>query len=315
MKKRSHAFVLLLITSIIWGVAVPVIKATGVSFPPALFLTYRFLISTIVGAVYFYFNPLQISMIRKKWPEVLKHSLFTVGLGLGFLFLGLNYTDSVTGAILAATGPMFAVVAGAWFLREKITQNEIVGIGIAIFGSGIITVPTGQLSISLELLSLMGAFFIIVSRFFDAIGAVYVKKSLTAGLQPEAIAHTSFIVGFIIFSLVSLFILPVASSVNQIVSAPLSAHLGVLYMALISGTFAYSLQAKALSTLHIGEASIFAYITPLWATPVAVIWLKEGISVKFIVGATIIAIGVAIAEYHKRKRRIQPSGIVRKHRV
>jgi drug/metabolite transporter (DMT)-like permease len=218
------------------------------------------------------------------------------------LFLGLTYTDSVTGAILAATGPMFSIIAGFWFLREKVTKTEIIGLGVAIFGTGIITVPTGQLSISLEILSLVGAFFIILSRLFDSIGLVYVKKSLEDGLSPQSIAHFSFVTGFVLFSLVSLFILPIESSLQSIASAPWSAHLGVLYMALISGTLAYSLSGRALKTLHVGEASMFSYITPLWATPVAVVWLQESISVKFIVGATIIAMGVSIAEWQKRKK-------------
>lgn len=300
--KRTHAFILLLITSIIWGVAIPVIKATGISFPPALFLAYRFLISSLIAVVYFSFNRDQLDMVKKHLPDVLKHSLFTVALGLGLLFLGLSYTDSVSGAILAATGPMFAIIAGFWFLKERVTKMEIIGLGVAIFGSGIITVPTGQLSVSLELLSLFGALFIILSRLFDSIGLVYVKRSLKDGLSPEAITHTSFMVGFALFSLVSLFILPIQTSMQQIASAPLSAHLGVLYMALISGTLAYSLSGRALKTLHIGESSMFSYITPLWATPVAVVWLKEPITVKFVVGAMIIAMGVFIAEWHKRKK-------------
>lgn len=303
MTKRTHAFILLLLTSIIWGVAIPVIKATGLSLPPALFLAYRFGISTVIAAAYFYFNPDQISAVKKHFPSVFKHASFTVVFGLGLLFLGLTYTDSVTGAILAATGPMFAIVAGAFFLKEKITKMEIIGLSIAVFGSGIITVPTGQISLSLELLSLLGAFFIILSRFFDALGLIYIKASLKDGIAPEAIAHVSFIVGFVMFSLISLFILPMQESVNQIRNAPISAHLGVLYMALISGTLAYSLSARALKTLHVGEASLFAYITPLWATPVAIFWLGEKITLSFMVGAVIIGCGVIIAEWHNRKKR------------
>jgi drug/metabolite transporter (DMT)-like permease len=296
----------LLITSIIWGVAAPVIKFTGATFSPALFLTYRFFLSSLVALWYFSTHKEQLKVLSKQSSDILAHSFFTVVLGLGLLFLGFTYTDAVTGALLAATGPMFAIVAGALFLKEKITKTELIGLGLALFGSGIITVPTGQLSLQLELLSLFGALLIILSRVFDALGNVYTKRALEDGIEPETISHTSFVIGFFIFSLISLFTFKIPDGLDYIINAPLSAHLGVLYMALLSGTLAYGLSHRALKHLHLGEASMFAYITPLWATPVAVLWLGEPITGKFIIGSIIIGIGVFIAEYHKRKKRLSP---------
>lgn len=306
--QRSHAFLLLLFVSIIWGVAAPVIKFTGATFSPALFLTYRFLLSSLVAVWYFSTHKDVLRILLKKPNEVITHSLFTVILGLGLLFLGFTYTDAVTGALLAATGPLFAIVAGAMFLKEKVTKTELAGVGLALFGSGIITVPTGTVSFELELLSLLGALFIILSRVFDALGNVYTKKALNNGIAPDTISHASFMIGFCIFSLISLFTIPIPEGIQTILEAPPSAHLGVLYMALISGTLAYGLAHKALKHLHLGEASMFSYITPLWATPVAVLWLGEPITMKFIVGAAIIAAGVALAEYHRTKKRAVPTG-------
>lgn len=302
--QRRNSFLLLFIVSIIWGLAAPIIKFTGATFPPALFLAYRFLISSVIGVYYFYTHQKELRKILKNPQEFVGHSFFTVILGLGFLFLGFNYTDAVTGSLLVVTGPLFVIIAGAVYLREKVTKHEVFGLGLALFGSGIITVPTGQLTLSLELLSLFGAFCIILSRLFDAMGQVYIKRALQHKIEPETITHTSFLIGFIVFSLVSLFILPVEQSVTSIIQAPLSAHLGVFYMALISGTFAYTLAGRALKHLHIGEASMFTYITPLWAAPVAVLWLKEPISGKFIIGALFITVGVIIAEWKNRKKRL-----------
>ncbi|PIP57395.1 hypothetical protein COX03_03365, partial [Candidatus Woesebacteria bacterium CG22_combo_CG10-13_8_21_14_all_39_10] len=52
---RLKAYILLLIVAVIWGIAGPVIKFTLGGFPPLLFLTYRFGLSTLVAVILFAF--------------------------------------------------------------------------------------------------------------------------------------------------------------------------------------------------------------------------------------------------------------------
>ncbi len=82
-------------------------------------------------------------------------------------------------------------------------------------------------------------------------------------------------------------------------------HLGVWYMALLSGTLAYTLQNRAMQTIEVGEASIFGYLMPIWAAPLAFWWLGEKITIPFIIGACVIAIGVVIAESKKNRRKVR----------
>ncbi|MDP3994763.1 MAG: EamA family transporter, partial [bacterium] len=78
-------------------------------------------------------------------------------------------------------------------------------------------------------------------------------------------------------------------------------HLGVLFMALISGNLAYSLWIKGQKTIEIGEAALFNYLYPVFAIPLAILWLKETVTIPFVIGAIIIVIGVFIAEIKKRR--------------
>lgn len=72
-------------------------------------------------------------------------------------------------------------------------------------------------------------------------------------------------------------------------------------MALLSGSLAYFLFNKAQKTIEIGEASLFAYLYPIFSTPLAVLWLGEKITPIFMVGAIIIALGVFVAEVKKNR--------------
>ena len=75
-------------------------------------------------------------------------------------------------------------------------------------------------------------------------------------------------------------------------------------MALLSGSLAYTLSHAGQKTIEIGEAAVFSYLYPLFAAPLAVLWLGEKITPSFIFGGLVITVGVVIAEYKKRKKNV-----------
>lgn len=304
-KNRITAYLLLLVVSVIWGVAGPVIKHTLQYFSPQVFLTYRFFISAIIAIFYFTKYPATLPTTSIQVRHTLLHSILTILFGLGLLFFGFELTDSLTGTLLASTGPVFSILCGAFFLREKISRHEIVGLVLAIFGS-LLTVITADTTLKLGLFgtAMLGNALILLSRFADGFGGVSIKIALKEGVNPSALTHISFLIGFIVFASITAFqnngILPV---VQTIAEAPLGAHLGVLFMALISGTLGYTLANTALSKIELGEASLFSYLTVLWGAPIAILWLHDPLTPQFVLGAAIIAVGVTIAEWKRRKKK------------
>ena len=131
--------------------------------------------------------------------------------------------------------------------------------------------------------------------------AVMAKVLLRADLDPLYATNMSFIVGFLTIAPVAFLTYGPGEIVKIITSTPLSYQLGVFYMALVSGTLAYTLWHKAQKTIEVGEVGLFTYLYPVFGTPLAIAWLKEKITAPFIIGAVIIATGVAIAEYKKRR--------------
>ena len=72
-------------------------------------------------------------------------------------------------------------------------------------------------------------------------------------------------------------------------------------MAVLSGTLAYFLWHRAQKSIEISEVGLFAYLYPIFGVPLSVIWLKESISPTFIIGCIVIALGVVLAEWKKRR--------------
>lgn len=296
---RKRAYIELLIVTVIWGFAAPVIKYTLGGFSPAVFLTYRFFISAVVAIIIFIFTGLKLP----KKPKVIGLTLFngfllsTVTLGL--LFLGTNKTTSIDANLISAVAPITIVVAGVFFLKEHITKRESIGILIALAGT-LITIIEPVLRFKDGFGGLEGNLLVFASVLVGAAVAVLAKLILRDEVDALTATNLSFIVGFI--TILPFGLPKILSSGFQILSSvPLSYHFGVFYMALLSGTLAYFLWHKAEKSIEISEVSIFAYLYPVFGTPLSVFWLKEKVTFPFIIGSIVIALGVILAEWKKRR--------------
>lgn len=301
MTHHQKSYLYLLIVSIIWGVAGPIIKYTLSDFPPVIFLTYRFMISTLIAILIFAKKRPHIP----KDPNIREHLAFygflisTVSLGL--LFFGFEKTTALSGSLLSALTPIMVVAAGAYFLHDRITNIEHIGIGVAFVGTALtvieplITGGTQLFSASLE-----GNLLIMASLLVGVITAIQGKYLLRDKIDPQTLTHLSFIVGFLTMIPVLLLSFSLTEVWTIFTHAPLLSHVGVWYMALMSGTLAYTLWHIGQKSIEVSEAALFNYLLPLWATPVAMLWLGEKATPIFWVGSIIIAVGVGIAEYKKR---------------
>jgi drug/metabolite transporter (DMT)-like permease len=295
MNPRLRAYTQLLIVSIIWGVAGVVIKFTLQGFDPLVFLTYRFAISVAIAIVLTIFVGLKLPKDPKLLGVLVLYGLLTSTLGLGLLFFGYDKTTAIDATLISATAPIFVSAAGVAFLKEHVTLREKIGISIAFVGTAV-TILEPILKNGDGYLAIGGNLLVLSSILVGVATAVIAKIILRDNVSPLTATNASFFIGLIsILPIVSLTHTP-ANLLAQITSAPLPYHLGVIFMAALSGNLAYTLWHKAQKTIEIGEVSLFTYLYPIFATPLAVLWLKEKVTIPFILGAAIIAAGVVIAE-------------------
>lgn len=304
MSPRLSAYLLLLVVSVIWGVAGPVIKFTLHDFPPLIFLSYRFAISGVIALVYFATTKTRLPTKPKDIGLATLYSIFAVTLALGLLFFGFDKTTSLTGTLLTAMAPIVVVAAGAMFLKEHVTKVERVGITIAFAGT-LLTVagPLFNGSSGSLLGSLEGNGLVILSIFVDAVATLSAKIIVRGRFSPTGLTHYSFLVGFISIAPFALLVHTWPTIVQTIFKASFAAHIGIWFMAIASGTLAYALRNRALKTIEMSETTVFSYLYPLWAAPLSIFWLGEKLTLPFIIGACIIAAGVYIAENKRRQKR------------
>lgn len=306
MSPRTKAYLSLSLVALIWGVAGPVIKFTLGFFDPVTFLTYRFaLIALILPPLLIFLQPRalrtfgHISLVD--WTRLVLVGLIGSAGQLGFLFWGFSLTTSIDGTLIVATSPVLVTLACAYFLKDHITRREKIGLGVSFVGSAVIVLEpflaTGRLLTG----SVAGNLLIVAGNLCWTAYIILSKKLLRANFSPLFITTVMFLSGLVFMSVLSLVKSSPSALAQTFVSAPPAAHLGVIYMALLSGALAYVLYQTAQKSIETSEAEVFNYLPPIAATPLGYFWLKEAISPFFFVSALLIAAGVIIAEAKFRR--------------
>ena len=296
---RLHAYVLLLFVAIIWGVASPVIKFTLQAIPALPFLTYRFGLSAAVALVLMLATSLRLPK-NVNLGQLFLYSFLTSTVSLGLLFLGLEETTVLDATLISAVSPLLVALAGVMYLREHVTVREKIGMGIAFLGT-LITIIEPVFRNGIAAGQLKGNILVVGYLLASTWSAVLAKKLIREGAHEITLTNYSFVVGFVTILPLTIILYGITPFAQTISGLTLPSHSGVWFMALASGTLAYTLWAKAQKSIEIGEAGLFAYLSPIFAMPLAVIWLKESITPAFVISAVLITIGVVIAEYKKSR--------------
>lgn len=308
---RFKAYIVLLLTAIIWGIASPVIKYTLGFIQPFSFLFWRFLITSFVFLPIFaiYKRKKSIKLSPKKIVNLSILGFLGTTLSLGLLFAGYKYTTAIDGSLIYSLAPLIVVVGGAIFLKEQITRMERVGTLIALLGSIIIIIQPILEGNIFALKNTYGNILVLVSAIAWAVYCLLVRKfEFKERTDPLILTAIGFFAGFI--TIIPLFLhenfllndylksvhLP-TQSLFYLNPAALS---GILYMSLFSSVVAYFTYNLGYSLIEASEATIFDYLKPVFATPVAILWLGEKITPPFLLGAVIIALGVFLTEYRPR---------------
>lgn len=240
----------------------------------------------------------------RTWLILIANSLIGSTIQIGFLFWGMEHTSAIEGSIVNATSPILVAIAGVIFLHEKITRHERLGLITAFIGTAIIIISPILSGQNHQItFSGLGNLLIFLGTLAWAVFTVISKKSLKLHLSPLFLTTSMFFFGFISMSIITLFLNSKFQIENYFLSAPPTAHLGVLYMALLSGSLAYFLYQSATKHIEISEANLFIYLTPLFTLPISLFVLKESVNPLFILGCFIIILGVYLAEIKTRQRR------------
>ncbi|OGM63601.1 hypothetical protein A2961_04505 [Candidatus Woesebacteria bacterium RIFCSPLOWO2_01_FULL_39_21] len=301
---RLRAYFYLILVAAIWGAAGPIIKFTLEGLDPLPFLSYRFAIASALSLVFFAVKLKKGKKFRRlkaNFSLAFVYGLLAVPIALGILFIGLDKTTVLDLTLIGVAGPLLVTAGGVHFFHDRITKRERIGILVVL--AGVVLNSFFPIFKAGSSLKLTGNLLLLVFLAADASSILIAKKAVQKGIKSSNLTSLAFIIGAVTIIPLTLIVHGPNNLIFTLANLPLKYHLGVWYMALLSGSLAYYLYVRGQRSIEVSEAVLFNYLQPFFMIPLAVFWLGEKLSGSFFVGAIIIATGLVIVEYKKLSKK------------
>lgn len=292
--KRKLAYLLLFVNTIVWGLAIPVVKPALSFTSPERFLFYRFLLASILTLPFLIFNWKKWKLNLKVLMKISSLELIGTTLILWLFYYSLKLTSAIESSIISSVAPLFITALGIFILKEKETKKEWKGLFLALFGTLVIAAEpiigkNGHISGNLA-----GNALMLLQNIVWAVYLVLAKK-IYRRYSKLAITAISFWVGTITF-----FILALPSGNPLTLIGPEISQTQILwavvYMAIFGSIVGATTYLAGQNLIEISEASLFTYLLPLIAVPASIIFLHESLTPLTILGMVLIFTGVIIGE-------------------
>ncbi len=319
-KNLLRGYTFLLIATILWAAAGPVIKYTLRYIPPLTFLFLRFLIASVVMLPYAIYEIQKIGVNKKDFLGIFLFGVLNQT-SISLIFLGLERTTAIDNAIIGILGSILAVTAGAYFYSEKPHKNIKIGLIIASLGTLVVMLEPILLegvgagtknrligNLILFAYNVVWVFAIVWSKSCAGIKSKAIDKymelirvrPLTKKYPPALMTALSFFVGVATLAPLAFLEMMKKPDYNfDLTSMNVNSVLGLMYLALLSSIVAYVVYQKSLEDVRVTDTAFFHYLSPIFSIPVAYILLGETINIYTLVGVVLIFIGVYIAEVKK----------------
>lgn len=296
---RLRSYLMLILVAVLWGAAAPIIKFTLRGIDPLPFLSYRFLIASVFSLVYFLFKRPKIPKPKEALPLIVLYGLLAVPIALGALFTGLDKSTVLDLALIGVIAPLVVTLGGAIFFRDHITRREKAGIVIVFVGA--LLNALSPFFTKGEEARLTGNLFLLVFLLADSGSVLVAKGAVKHKIKSVNLTNIAFIIGAVTIIPITAISYGTGNLIEAVRGLTLQYHLGVWYMALLSGSLSYFLYIRAVRSIEVSEATLFNYLQPVFAVPLAIFWLGEKLTAHFVIGAVLIALGLIVAEYKRKK--------------
>ena len=292
--KKTLAWGILIILMLIWGTSFILIKRGLEVFSSEIVGALRIVVSFLV------LLPFAISRLQKvpvdKWKYIALIGILGTGIP-SFLFAkAQTVLGSSLAGILNSLTPLFTLIIGLSFFRQKSRWQNILGVFIGLAGAVGLIAATSGASLSFQF---SYAFLIIIATIFYALQSNILKYYLNE-IPPVTIASIGF---FVIGIPVGIYLFFFTNFTWAVVHQENGLE-GVFYVALLgifSSAFAIILYNKLVQMTNAVFASSVTYFVPV----IALIWgTFDGekfplISVLFI---TMIILGVFLVNRNGQKK-------------
>ena len=314
-KQELIAYVLLILTMVIWGGTWPLGRwlvsedVGGQTIPPLMIVTVRYFLAVIClfRILKYKEGTLNWKFARSQWKFLTIMGILSVTFyQVGYLF-GEFYTAASDASIMVATMAVWVVILSSVFLKTEFF-NWKKGIGTLLAFTAVFIVvgfsPNVDVSNRIfgDLLiiaaALAYAVYTVISRYFMNMTQNNPKYSQPSSLW--ILTWVSFF-GFLITTPIALIISPEYINPLEYFSIPPRVWWGIAYLAFISTVGAYTFYLEGIKRLSASRAAIFQTLVPLFGVILSTLFLQEVFDIIVYPLALLFVIGGIVLVNHKGK--------------
>lgn len=287
----TRTFLALGVALLLWASAFAGIRAGLRAYPPAALAILRFLVASLVLAIY-----AGVAHFRRPQVRDLPGLALTGAIGITFYNLALNYGETrvTAGAasLLIASVPIWTALFARFLLHEKLSVLGWWGVFISFAGVALIASGEGEgVRLSPQALVILAA--AITSSVYMILQKHYLGRY-------SALEFTAYSIWF-----GTLLMLPFGSGfLASLRAAPVSATLAVIYLGIFPGALAYVAWAYVLSHGAAGRTTTLLYLIPVIAIGIAWIWLGEVPKFVSLIGGVIALAGVVLVSTKGKEKSV-----------
>ncbi len=297
----SKANLMLIAAVVLWGTPIVPTKWALETFHP---ITLTFLRLALASLIFLPFTwrkaKAQQGTISIPWARMAVLSFTSVAGYFLFSYSGIAMTSAVNASIIGASLPFFTMLLAAYYLREKITMPQWLGLFLGTLGVLFITVQPGTQNGS----SLLGDLLVLASQFLWAVYVIQMKRpQKEAQLPSDLFTALTLFVGAIMvlpFALVEMWMYG-----WSVISA--KTYGSIAFLVIGPTILAYWLWNKALESTSAARAGIYLNAIPFIGVLGSVSLLREDVTWKTVLGGLLVLAGLFWAE--RKQRPEQPAAM------
>ena len=293
------AYIGLVLTPLFWAGNAVVARGTVEHIPPLSMSFWRWIIALAI-------------LLPFGWPGVWRHrqvvrqhlgsmlalATFSVAAFNSLLYYAALTTTATNIALINSTIPIFVALLAWLLLGDRTRPIQAMGIGLAILGI-LAVVARGDITVLTSLQAQPGDLIMVAAVFSWGLFSVLLRRQAVP-LPPLTFLTVQILLGTLVilpFYLVDFLAFSGGFALSQDTALPL------IYFAVFPGILAYGFWNHGVHQIGPANAAIFMYLTPVFASVLASVFLGESLGVFHVVGGVLILAGLLLAT---RVSRPQP---------
>ncbi|WP_295535674.1 DMT family transporter [uncultured Thioclava sp.] len=258
--------------------------------PPLASLSFRFLISGVLGIVLALALGQSWRLSRAQWRATILFGICQNALYLGFNWVAMTTVAASVAAIIASTMPLIVGALGWIVFRERLSPLGLIGL-IAGF-AGVAIIMGARLQGGVDPYGLMLCVF---GALALAVATLTVRGASSGGGGVLMVVGLQMLIGAAV--------LAVVSGLTEAIAVDVTPKLATafIYTVLVPGLAATWIWFQLVGRIGAVRAATFHFLTPVFGVAIAAVVLGDPLDWHDALGVAVIAGGILAVQLSKQK--------------